>query len=70
MIAEGDPENDLPIFGEFRKIIDNREGEGIELSAIDPSDFKTRVQKAYAVIVTGERRLFANIIVKKGVIAP
>jgi L-fucose mutarotase len=68
MIAGGRPDNDLPIFGEFRDIIAKREAAGIDLSAIDPPDFKARVQKAYAIIVTGERRLYANIIVRKGVI--
>jgi len=68
MIASGRQDNDLPIFGEFQAIIARREAEGIDISAIDPAEFKARAQKAYAIIVTGERRLYANIIVRKGVI--
>jgi L-fucose mutarotase len=70
MIAGGNITNDQPIFGEFKKILRNWEDDKIQLSAIDPNDFKARVRSAYAVIVTGERRLYANIIVRKGVVPP
>jgi L-fucose mutarotase len=68
MIANGNPENDTPIFGEFREIISKQEGADLELFALSSADFKIRVRSAFAVIVTGERRRYGNVIVRKGVV--
>ena len=68
MIANGSPENDMPIFGSFRTVISRHEGPGLELFALPSADFKDRVRNAFAVIVTGERRLYGNVIVRKGVV--
>lgn len=34
------------------------------------ADFYVRVQRAFCVVATGERNLFANVILRKGVILP
>jgi len=38
--------------------------------AVAGADFYPRVQKAFCVVATGERSLFANVILRKGVIHP
>ncbi|WP_158790338.1 RbsD/FucU family protein [Granulicella sp. L60] len=68
MVANGNPEDETPIFKEFREIISKREGADLELFPLASADFKERASKAYAVIVTGERRPYGNVIVRKGVV--
>ena len=70
MIVEGNPETNLPIFDEFREIMVRQDGEGHDLEAVNPDDFKARVRNAYAVVITGERRLYGSLIVRKGVVPP
>ena len=57
---------ETPIWDEYREIIKpytKEEPENIERFA-----FYERAKKAYAVVMTGEEALYANIILKKGVI--
>lgn len=60
---------DQPIFAEFQSIIDRREP-GFKLSALKGQGFYDRVKAAYAIVATSERRLYGNVILKKGVIRP
>lgn len=59
-----------PIWDEYRKLIsDSDEREKFEdFEYIERFAFYERAQKAYAVIATSETALYANIILKKGVI--
>jgi L-fucose mutarotase len=66
--AFGDCERLEPVFAEFEAVIARREP-GIRLMPIAGDAFYERVRSAYAVIASGERRLYGNIIVRKGVIA-
>lgn len=55
------------IWDEYKRIIKEREGEaGIE--HIERFAFYERAKEAYAVVSTGESALYANIILKKGVV--
>ncbi len=63
-----DPEADQPIFHEFQKAILRHEGEGFALAKLERFDFYARARLAFAVVATGERRLYGNIILRKGVI--
>jgi L-fucose mutarotase len=56
------------IWDEYRKIIGTYEQEGARETAINKYDFYERAAKAYAVVTTSESALYANIILKKGVI--
>lgn len=61
--------NDTPaIFGEFEAIIEKAEGRKISVEPIERFAFYDRASAAYAVIRSGEKRLYGNIIFKKGVI--
>jgi L-fucose mutarotase len=56
------------IYPEFEAAIKQAEGRAIALDPVERFAFYERAKAAYAVIATGERRLYANIILKKGVI--
>lgn len=67
--AFGDCERLEPVFGEFEAAIARHEP-GTALLPLAGEAFYDRVRGAYAVIASGERRLYGNIILRKGVIAP
>ncbi|MFD1199523.1 RbsD/FucU family protein [Brucella gallinifaecis] len=61
--------NETPaIFAEFEAIIEKAEGRRITVEPIERFAFYDRASAAYAVIRSGEKRLYGNIIFKKGVI--
>lgn len=66
--AFGDCERREPVFAEFEAAIARREP-GFRLTPIAGEPFYDRIRAAYAVIASGERRLYGNIILRKGVIA-
>ncbi|KAA0083401.1 transport protein RbsD/FucU [Mycolicibacterium sp. P9-64] len=69
MIAYDDPHHILPIFDEFAEIVE-RVAPNRGVTSVQPDDFKTRARDGYVTVVTGERRLYGGIIVRKGVIPP
>lgn len=56
------------IWKDFRRVIEINEGEKKELELIERFAFYDRATKAYAVVATSETALYANIIIKKGVV--
>ena len=68
MEVVGDPQAQQPIFEEFRAIITRHEGSSFRLAALERFAFYERAKAAYAIVSTGENRLYGNIILKKGVI--
>lgn len=56
-----------PVFAEFEAVMAQREP-GFRLVPIAGKPFYDRVRAAYAVVASGERRLYGNIILRKGVI--
>ena len=68
MEVVGDPAAEQPIFSEFRDIIARRESPETRLGALERFAFYERADAAYAIIATGEGRLYGNIILKKGII--
>ena len=57
-----------PIIWEEYKEIANKNDKNVNVGNIDRFDFYDRAKGAYAVIATGEQAVYANIILKKGVI--
>jgi L-fucose mutarotase len=71
MEVVGSPGTFAPITDEFRKIVAARAGQKFSnIVGLDRFAFYERAHQAYAVVVTGERRLYGNIILQKGVIDP
>jgi L-fucose mutarotase len=62
------PGEQLAIYDEFQTLLAAAEGRPISVEAIDRFTFVDRAKSAYVVVATGERRLYGNIILKKGVI--
>ena len=61
---------ETPIWDEYSHIMKESEGETVRIGHIERFAFYERAKKAYAVIATGETALYANLILKKGVISP
>ena len=60
-----------PITDEFRKVVAALAGEKFSnIVGLKRFTFYERAHQAYAVIATGERRLYGNIILQKGLIEP
>lgn len=51
----------------YRQIIDKYQ-QGAKIAKVERFDFYNRARQAYAVLATGEAALYANIIIKKGVV--
>jgi L-fucose mutarotase len=47
-----------------------RENPAMTLGALERFSFYERAKAAYAIVATGEARLYGNIILKKGVVRP
>jgi L-fucose mutarotase len=56
------------IWDEYRKIIAKHEPGGARETAIERYAFYERAARAYAAVTTSEAALYANIILKKGVV--
>jgi L-fucose mutarotase len=70
MEVVGDPQAEQPIYGEFRAIIARHESSATHLAGLERFAFYERARAAYAIVATGEVRLYGNIILKKGVVRP
>jgi L-fucose mutarotase len=66
MQVVGDPAARPEIFGAFERCLNAVEGPPAE--AIERFAFYAASAEAYAIVQTGERRLYGNIILRKGVI--
>ena len=59
---------ETPIWNTYGEIIEARTGLKAPFEEVERFEFYERAKKAYAVIATGESALYANLILKKGVI--
>ena len=57
-----------PIIWEEYKAVAEKNDKNVRIGNIDRFDFYERTKQAYAVIATGESAVYANLILKKGVI--
>ncbi len=55
------------IWNEYKKIAQKND-DNVYIGNMDRFEFYERAKKAYAVIATGEEAVYANIIIKKGII--
>jgi L-fucose mutarotase len=67
--AGGDAARVEPVFSEFEEILKKHEPKQ-KITVLVGADFYNRVKASYAVVATGERRLYGNLILRKGVIHP
>ena len=66
-VVPGDPV--VPtIWDKYKEIINKYEPENCKIEMIERFAFYERAKTAYAVVATGEEAIYANIILKKGVV--
>lgn len=63
----GDPA-ETPVWERYREIIEGQEAEFGGFEMIERFAFYERAKKAFAVVATGERSLYGNLLLIKGVI--
>jgi L-fucose mutarotase len=68
MAVVGHPEEIPPAVRDFQAIVDRRAGFPDVVGRIERFAFYERVTRCFAVVATGERRLYGNIILTKGVV--
>lgn len=69
MAVTGAPDEIPPVCAEFAAAL-GRSGYAGPIEAIERMVFYERAKAAFAVVATGEVRLWGNLILKKGVIRP
>lgn len=69
MQVVGDANKREPVMDAFETIVKQHEPK-IGLASLERFAFYERVSQGYAIVQTGERRLYGNILLKKGVIRP
>ena len=66
-VVPGDPV--VPtIWDEYRRILKAHDPDHCQIEMIERFAFYERAKKAYAIIASGEKAIYANIILKKGVV--
>ena len=68
MQVVGDPGAVPPVVTEFQNIITQTADTPVQIARLERFDFYARAKSAFAIVQTGETRLYGNIILKKGVI--
>jgi len=66
----GDADAEPEVCREYREILARPEHGRVQLGKIDRFAFYERARQAFAVIATGEPRLYGCVLLKKGVIRP
>jgi L-fucose mutarotase len=66
----GDPDAEPEVCKEFQQIIDRAAGGRCKLAKIERFAFYARAREAFAVVQTGETRLYGCVLLKMGVVRP
>jgi L-fucose mutarotase len=69
MQVVGDASQTPPVVTAYGKIVAKHEP-AVNLNSLERFAFYKRANAGYAIVQTGEQRLYGNIILKKGVIRP
>lgn len=67
-VVSGDPV-ETPIWDQYEQLIQTYEGRSWEsIETVERFAFYEEAKKAYAIVATGERAQYANVILQKGVL--
>ena len=69
MQVVGDASRREPVMDAFETIVKKHEPK-MGLASLERFAFYERVRQGYAIVQTGERRLYGNILLKKGIVRP
>ena len=67
-VVKGDTVPTPVIWDEYRKVINKHESVNNKIEFMERFAFYERAKEAYAIVATGESAIYANIILKKGVV--
>jgi L-fucose mutarotase len=70
MRVVGDAEEEPETVCEFKASAAAAEGRPVEFESLERFAFYDRTREAFAVLATGERRLYGNVILVKGIVRP
>ncbi|HEX9904382.1 MAG TPA: RbsD/FucU domain-containing protein [Propylenella sp.] len=68
MQVVGKPDEVPPAIADFQEIVDRLAGFPVRIARIERHGFYDRAKACFALVVTSDRRFYANIILTKGVI--
>jgi L-fucose mutarotase len=68
MQVVGKPNEVAPAVADFQTIVDQMAGFPVAIGRIERFSFYERTRSSFAIVATGDRRLYANIILTKGVL--
>ncbi len=68
MAVVGDPDAERPVFADFRRLVEAAHGAPVSFERVERFAFYERARRAFAIVATGERRLYGNLILTKGVL--
>ncbi|MFA7567809.1 MAG: RbsD/FucU domain-containing protein [Alkalispirochaeta sp.] len=66
-VPPGDPVK-TPIWDEYRRLVEKHEPERAHIEHMERFAFYERARNAHTTVTTSEKALYANIILKKGVV--
>jgi L-fucose mutarotase len=70
MAVVGAPLAEPEVVAEFGVIASRAEGRAVARQALAREQFYERARQAFALVQCGERRLYGNVLLRKGVVAP
>lgn len=70
MAVVGAPLAEPEVVAEFGALASRAEGRAVARQAVPREQFYERARLAFALVQSGERRLYGNVLLRKGVVAP
>jgi L-fucose mutarotase len=70
MAVVGAPQETPEAVAEFRRMASQAEGRDVVCEPLERNAFYARARTAFAVVQSGETRLYGNVLVRKGVVRP
>ncbi len=70
MEVVGDAGRREPVHADIERLLAAQAQPRVSLTLIERHAFYARARSAFAVVATGERRFYGNVILRKGTIAP
>lgn len=70
MAVVGAPQAEPEVVAEFGALAARAEGHAVARQALAREHFYERARQAFALVQCGERRLYGNVLLRKGVVAP
>jgi len=59
-----------PVWKKFAETLHKKEGDWVKLTPLERQKFYERAKRSFVIIATSDTALYANLILKKGVVPP